>query len=168
MSPATRPVNLHTNDTLSSILGDIDPMSLPVVAIQSGPTDYIDRVPYEMIVATEGSHGLVVFQDHFRRMGFAFTIKIVDVETNEVVEDALYTVFQRYTGSQMCVLCRSHRSKTEDSVFASWSGATTSIGDTALHRIRSVIQSNFVNHKPFDTLLDDNFNDTKRHVSIHI
>lgn len=88
----------------------VDYRTLPAISVRNGTTDYIDMVSDFDLYAQDSKEPLAVgvFKDCFGRSGFAMRVTVTDAKTDEVRERCIYTVFQRYTGGRMLVMCRSH------------------------------------------------------------
>lgn len=101
-SKPTRPWG-DARDKLVDLVGDNTKFDdLPVIGVRSGMTDYIDTIAEESIPGP-----VCVFVDQFSRAGIALKVHITD-EAENIVEHAVYAMFQRYTDSGLWVLCVSH------------------------------------------------------------
>ena len=119
--------------------GDRLMAGVPKIVVRTGMTDYVDLVHPEDF---EGP--LARFIDKFSRPGLALRVQVSEPATGKVVENAIYTVFQRYTRGQLLVLCRSHMSGLADTrpqAFAEITGANTAVDERAMEIIQGLVMT---------------------------
>jgi hypothetical protein len=72
-----------------------------------GDTEYLDRV--KLADFPEQSRLIAQGTDRAHRTFVTFAVRTTDGKTNKVVDEAIYTAFQRYTyNASVMVMCRSH------------------------------------------------------------
>lgn len=112
------------NDYLNDLLGEEFLRSLPVISIQNGSTDYLDRVKEEDFVDDSGNtvslvKGVDCHGRHFVSMRLD-TSRLADKDTDGgefIHERFIYTIFRRYTDlDSVWVICKSHYSQGESYV----------------------------------------------------
>lgn len=73
-----------------------------------GYTDYVDMIPEDAIRHDQKKVPAVSFVDQHRRTGVTFRAVVFNIESNEIVDQGVFALFQRYAQSTLWVLCRSH------------------------------------------------------------
>ena len=79
-----------------------------------GPTQYVDQVPWPF--SENSTSTTVKGVDCYNRRCLCFRLNVQKIQDGSWshVEDAVYTIFERYSGEQekpLWVICRSHLSK---------------------------------------------------------
>lgn len=102
--------------------------AMPVIAVENGSTDYLDRIRPEEVTAA-----FVKGIDPFSRRFVAFKVQ------NKAGEVAVYCMFERYTACDTIVMCESHRSASHNVDFHIAIGACTHVGVGEAARLRDFV-----------------------------
>jgi hypothetical protein len=111
--------------------------------VKVGSTDYIDMIHQDDISDDQGHVPIVYFVDRFRRPGLAMRV-VIRNEHNAVLENGIYTFFQRYTDGNSFVICASHLTRSTGkflSLICPYGGSLVS--DAGYMRLKGVISSHF-------------------------
>lgn len=130
---------------LSPSFGEELLKTMPIIKITSGMTDYLDLVKPEELKGNTFGCGIGPFNRSFVTM----KVKVEDKETGKILQDAVYTLFERYTGDhKFWVICISHNSDIVGNLeFGDMLNA-----QTAMSKESWVILKELINHnKPYES-----------------
>jgi len=135
---------------LSPTFGEELLKTMPIIKITSGMTDYLDLVKPEELDGNPFGCGIGPFDRSF----VAMKVKVEEKKTGKILQDAVYTLFERYTDDHnFWVLCVSHNSD----IVGNWEFSDILNAQTAMSKESWVVLKELVNHhiqnRPYESMV---------------
>ncbi len=132
-----------SHEYLTNIFDDDFLNNIPTIETTLGSTGYLDRIEPKDFCNNKGLPVCIIKGfDEFKRHFVSFGTKIINNQTNEIIEQSIYTLFPRYTDpNSSWVMCRSHYSDSLGYIFRNVFEYSVQVNNKALNHLKNLINN---------------------------